>query len=254
MIIIRNENRENQVRCMSIPTNPGNHLIVTTSWDDGHKCDLLLVKLLEKYGIKGTFYASQKYLDSPLDEQDLKKIDQVHEIGAHTFTHPNLTRLPEEEVRREIIESKEYLEGVLGHAIRMFCYPNGKYNKQIQQVVKSSGFVAARTCTHGNFALPEDPYAWHVTMHASNGSPLSTCGIWKDNHLPFSSLLDWEIRAKNLFDRAYERGGVYHLWGHSWEIEKHHDWDKLERVLQYISQRQGVSYLTNGQIFVDNNR
>ena len=45
--------------------NSNNHLIVTTSWDDGHKCDLTLKKLLDKYGVKGTFYATKEYL-SPL--------------------------------------------------------------------------------------------------------------------------------------------------------------------------------------------
>jgi peptidoglycan/xylan/chitin deacetylase (PgdA/CDA1 family) len=251
MIIIRNKKLLCSGLCMTGPTNSGNHLIVTTSWDDGHKCDLVLMKLLDTYGIKGTFYASQKYLDAPLGEQDLKVIDQSHEIGAHTLTHPFLTRLPDDAVRREIVGSKEFLERVLGHEIRMFCYPNGRYNPRIQQMVKSLGFVAARTCTPGSFSLPDDPFSWHVSLHASNGSPLSTCGIWKDNHLPFSSLLDWEIRAKYLFDHACESGGVYHLWGHSWEIEERDEWDKLERVLKYISRRQNVAYLTNGQIFPD---
>jgi peptidoglycan/xylan/chitin deacetylase (PgdA/CDA1 family) len=231
--------------------NSGNHLIVTTSWDDGHKGDLVLAKLLDKYGIKGTFYAPQNYLDSPLDGEDLKVIDKTHELGAHTLTHPNLTRLSEDDVRREIVGSKEYLERVVGHTIRMFCYPTGQNNPRIRQIVKASGFVAARTCSHGDFSLPEDPFAWHVSLHASNGSPLSTCGIWKDNHLPFSSLLDWEIRARYLFDRAYTCGGVYHLWGHSWEIEEKSEWDKLERVLAYIAHRPNAMYLTNGQIFRD---
>jgi len=43
-------------------------------------------------------------------------------------------------------------------------------------------------------------------------------------------------------------GGIYHVWGHSWEIGKRNDWIKLERVLQYISNRDYIKYYTNGEI------
>ena len=62
--------------------NENNHLTVTTSWDDGHKCDLVLKQLLDKYHLKGTFYATQSYL-VPLDLRILIDIDQTHEISAY---------------------------------------------------------------------------------------------------------------------------------------------------------------------------
>ena len=62
-------------------------------------------------------------------------------------------------------------------------------------------------------------------------------------------MLDWESRAKSLFDLALEVGGCYHLYGHSVEHESNDDWDKLERVFAYISKREKVQYLTNGEVF-----
>ena len=183
-------------------------------------------------------------------KQDLRVIDQTQEIGAHTLNHHNLAQLSQDDARDEIIGSKEYLENILGHTITMFCYPTGKYNEDIKNIVKSSGFIAARTCKPGDFSIPKDPFEWHVSLHASNGSPLLTYTIWKKNNLSIKSLFDWEIRAKYLFDRALEHGGVYHLWGHSWEIENNGEWGKLQSVLKYISHRKDVSYSTNGQIFL----
>lgn len=225
-------------------------LIVTTSWDDGHICDLKLNKMLNKYHIKGTFYVTKEYL-KPLSKNDLKIIDMNHEIGAHTLTHPDLNSIPLDNAQEEIEGSKEYLEEILSHPVSMFCYPSGKYNDAIKKIIQSSGFIAARTCNHGDFSFPEDPYEWQISLHASNGSPLTTCNIWRDNHLSIKSLFDWEIRAKLLFDRALNIGGIYHLWGHSWEFEKKGEWGKLERVLHYISQRENVIYVTNREIFVD---
>ena len=40
----------------------------------------------------------------------------------------------------------------------------------------------------------------------------------------------------------------FHLWGHAIEFEKFKEWDKLERFLDYISNRKNVSYKTNGEI------
>ena len=235
---LRNQNKKEQSY---------KYLVVTTSWDDGQKIDLKLAKLLTKYGIKGTFYITKSYRD-PLEKEAVVEIDQEHEIGAHTLNHVDLTDISISEARREIEGSKEYIEELIGHEIKMFCYPWGRYNDDIKKILKDAGFIGARTCSHGDFSMLNDPYEWQITLHASNGSPRMTFNIWRINHLSIRSLLDWEIRAKELFDLALKKGGVYHLWGHGSEFEEKNEWDKLERVLEYISNRDEAKYIANGKV------
>ena len=225
-------------------------LMVTTSWDDGQESDVRLAGLLTKYHMKGTFYVTKDYL-KPLSEEKIIEISHHHEIGAHTLTHPTLTEITHEEAEKEITGSKKYLENIVNRPVTMFCYPKGKYNEGIKQVIKNCGFVAARTCLSGDFNGGIDPFEWHITLHASNGSPRVTFNLWKKNHLSIKSLFDWEIRAKMLFDLALQIGGVYHIWGHSWEFEEKNEWEKIERVFNYISNRKNVLYTTNSQIFLD---
>jgi peptidoglycan/xylan/chitin deacetylase (PgdA/CDA1 family) len=226
------------------------NLIVTTSWDDGTATDLSLLERLLRYGVKGTFYISRRPSQRLLDEKDIKELDENFELGAHTLNHPDLTRVPLVEARSEIEDSKKYLEDLLGHGIAMFCYPYGTYNKRITELVHKAGFNAARTANAGGLGLPENPYAWHITLLASNSSPLMAlkiCGqfrLWRPG-----AWLDWESRAKSLFDVALKKGGIYHLYGHSTDHERNADWDRLERVLAYISGRENVKYMTNGEIF-----
>ncbi len=226
------------------------NLIVTTSWDDGTVTDLSLAERLLKYGVKGTFYISRRPSQRILDEKDLRELDQNSELGAHTMNHPDLTRVSLTEARREIEDSKKYLEDLLGHDISMFCYPYGAYNDDVKKMVKDCGFIGARTCEPRGFSLPEDPYQWHITLLASNNSPLMALKIWWKFRLwnP-RSLFDWESRAKSLFDIVMEVGGVYHLYGHSSDQEDNDGWQKLERLLAYIANRQEVRYMTNGEIF-----
>jgi hypothetical protein len=58
----------------------------------------------------------------------------------------------------------------------------------------------------------------------------------------------WRELACGLFEHVLERGGVWHLWGHSWEIEERSMWDEVGAVLDAVSGREGVDYLTNGEV------
>jgi hypothetical protein len=83
---------------------------------------------------------------------------------------------------------------------------------------------------------------------ASNHQPDEADELTKYSHaVSIKSLSDWELKAKILFDLALAEGSFWHLWGHSWEIDEHHDWEKLDRVLNYISNRPGVLYVPNGE-------
>jgi len=55
--------------------------------------------------------------------------------------------------------------------------------------------------------------------------------------------------SKTVFDIAREKeDAVFHLWGHSWEIEKYDMWKKLEKLLQHISNRKNCVYLSNSEL------
>ena len=62
------------------------------------------------------------------------------------------------------------------------------------------------------------------------------------------SFWNWDSLAVELFDRVMATGGVFHLWGHSWQVDGNGDWDRLERVFGHISLRPGVRYVDNGEL------
>ena len=114
-----------------------------------------LKKLVKREG----FLAIEKLLqvlcvDIPdnLGQEVMLSWDEVLEMsrneisfGAHTVTHPLLTRLPLEEAREEITRSKRDIEEKLGKPCVLFAYPNGDFNAEIVQLVEESGFTAAVT-------------------------------------------------------------------------------------------------------------
>jgi peptidoglycan/xylan/chitin deacetylase (PgdA/CDA1 family) len=67
-------------------------------------------------------------------------------FGAHTVTHPILTRLPLDEAAREIADSKASLERELAQPARVFCYPQGgpaDVSDDVRRQVESAGFRGA---------------------------------------------------------------------------------------------------------------
>jgi peptidoglycan/xylan/chitin deacetylase (PgdA/CDA1 family) len=80
------------------------------------------------------------------------------EIGSHTLSHRNLTELSETEARREIRESKEYLEEKLGAPVRGFSYPRGRVNEVMARLVQESGYEYACTTQPGRATRDSDPF------------------------------------------------------------------------------------------------
>ena len=74
-------------------------------------------------------------------------------IGAHTVSHPILTRIGDEQARQEMADGKQQLERLLGKPVTLFAYPNGKpgqdYGPQHARMAQELGFRAAVTTAPG---------------------------------------------------------------------------------------------------------
>jgi peptidoglycan/xylan/chitin deacetylase (PgdA/CDA1 family) len=229
-------------------------VIVTTSWDDGHKLDFKLAELMKKYNLTGTFYISPEDREIPkeyrLTDEEIIKLSDGFEIGAHTQTHPRLSTISDAEAEKEIVDSKKYLEKVLGKTVNSFCYPGGDHNTNHQKIVEKAGFIFARNVSKFSFGENCNHFSFPTTVHAyRHWSDVVNIykfsgSIWNF----FRNYLNWDELAISLFDKTYESGGIYHLWGHSWEIDNNQDWERLERVFSHISNKQGVEYLTNSEL------
>lgn len=79
------------------------------------------------------------------------------EMGSHTLTHPILTRIGDERLRRELRDSKSRLEEALRRRIEQFCYPNGDYDERVQREVARAEYRIAVTCVSGLNKRGDDP-------------------------------------------------------------------------------------------------
>jgi len=235
-------------------------VFVTTSWDDGDQSDLKLAGLLADRGLPGTFYVTSGGLgsDSSMSAKDLYGLANAgFEIGAHTVTHPVLTEVSRAVATRELVQCKQSLENLLGREVTAFAYPKGRYNSAVVELVRKAGYRCARGLRMLSLSYAFPRFEMPVTIQAF---PHSWKGYAKNllrrGEVATLARSSWQIArapgwvelGKGLFDRALQQGGVWHLLGHGWQTEKLGGWSELKRMLDYVSRRPGVRYLTNSEL------
>ncbi|MBZ5679773.1 MAG: polysaccharide deacetylase family protein [Acidobacteriia bacterium] len=245
-------------REISAATRP--RVVVTTSWDDDAASGMRVAELLGERGLRGTFYVPTGQLNggSRFTSGNLRTLcGNGFEIGAHTISHRILPDLTPAELVQEVGGCKAILEQMLGQEVTTFCYPRGRFNPQVVAEVQRAGYRGARTtrmlCSDAAFSPLEMPTTVQAYPHTRSNyvrnlgrlggvSALARSAadlLWFDN---------WLQLGKKLFDRTVRDGGVWHVYGHPWEIEKLNLWSQLEEILDYVSHRDGVTYLTNAQL------
>lgn len=222
---------------------------VTTSWDDGHPCDLRLAELLARFAIPATFYIPAAGQRRCLPPAAVRTLGQAFELGAHTLRHLPLDNLPDAEAAGEMAGSREYLEQLLGRRCRLFAPPKGRFRRRHLRMAECAGFRGFRTTELMSLALPRRRGGLAVmptTLQLYPHGPLAYCRNAVRRLRPANLWLyarqacrrDLAGAWESLLDYAVERGGVLHLWGHSWEIDEWGLWDLLDEMLRRLAARR----------------
>jgi peptidoglycan/xylan/chitin deacetylase (PgdA/CDA1 family) len=112
------------------------------------------------------------------------------EFGAHTLTHPDLTRVSLELVKSEICDSKAIIEDALSASPASFAYPYGRYDNRCREIV-SQHFICACSDKLGLVRTKSDLYAIERvdTYYLRNERLFGT--VWTE-------LFPWYIRARSI--------------------------------------------------------
>ncbi|MBI5753965.1 polysaccharide deacetylase family protein [Candidatus Peregrinibacteria bacterium] len=133
---------------------------IVLSFDDGlEDFYTTALPILQKYG----FTASDAVITGMIgahehmtDEQIRGSIKAGIEITSHTIKHLDLPKQTAAEIKKQLVESKNYLEKTFGLTVVGFIYPSGKFNDAVVQALKDAGYKIAATTQYGEADLAKN--------------------------------------------------------------------------------------------------
>lgn len=234
---------------------------MTFSWDDGHPSDLRVGELLDRHGLNGTFYIPMMAITGTMQRNHMRELSQRFEMGGHTLHHLSLVNLSNRLAESEIREGKAWLEEITGRSCPMFCPPAGQYGRKHLRMIADAGFAGVRTIELLSLGFPrrvEGLALMPTTVQAKDHAPRtvfkhllkrsSLRGLW--NYVVRGGMAaQWESLSRRMLERVAQKGGVFHLWGHSWELDTQEQWTRLERVLRLMGEmKDRLPCLSNGEV------
>lgn len=180
-------------------------------WDDTNPAHLAKAAMMERVGVKGTFYlcadSSEFFRDGTR-----KLVAGGHAVGNHALGHPNLFSINPNAAFRSIAANRIALETNLQHAVTSFVMPYGWGNNPIDPEHRPA--IAASIVATGHFVTQDNPVTWPGAPDATALMP-----SWRfsaDDSHPSRDL--FEIGFHKMLDAALASPDIPRLgFGtHSW--------------------------------------
>lgn len=126
-----------------VPIDGANEKVVLITIDDApDKHALDMAKTLEELDVNAIFFVNGHFLETEEEQATLKAIyDKGFLIGNHTYSHPNLGDITEEEQREEIIKVNDMVEEVIGERPKFFRAPHGVNTDFSKNLANEEGMV-----------------------------------------------------------------------------------------------------------------
>ena len=95
-----------------------------------------LLATLNEYKVKCTFFVVKFWVDKYPDKVK-KIIENGHEIGTHSSTHPNMSKLSNEKIKEELTLSIDAITSLTNTPVNLFRPPYGDYDNKVITVADS---------------------------------------------------------------------------------------------------------------------
>lgn len=135
---------------------------VALTFDDGYENFYEhAYPVLERYGFPAMVYLISERIGQPAQwfaedgraTPPLMSAGRIRQLrgagidfGSHGARHIKLAEADPEAARKDILDSREQLQDLLGEEIRHFCYPYGSHNAAVVNLVRQAGYSTAVTC------------------------------------------------------------------------------------------------------------
>ncbi|AIE59700.1 polysaccharide deacetylase family protein [Bacillus methanolicus] len=113
------------------PEKPMVSFIINVAWGNEYLSEMLAT--LKKHHVSASFFLEGRWVKN---NPELAKMiaEAGHEIGNHSYTHPNMKKLPPAEIIKEITRTNEVIEATTGIRPKWLAPPSGSYREDVVKI------------------------------------------------------------------------------------------------------------------------
>jgi peptidoglycan-N-acetylglucosamine deacetylase len=171
----KNEENDEQGQENPVPQtefDPSGKYIALT-FDDGPHPNVTpkILQTLREHNVKGTFFMMGSQVEKYPDMAK-QVADDGHEIGNHTYSHPNMRKRTTAEMIEEIRTTNEMIELATGIEPSLFRPPYGIYTSEVLEYAGANDYLTVLWSVDSLDWKSKNAGAIHntVTQHVTNGS------------------------------------------------------------------------------------
>lgn len=145
--------------------------VVALTFDDGPHAKVTpeLLKTLKKYDARATFFMLGQNVE--FNQQIVKDVYEAgHEIANHSWNHPQLTRLSQAEVKKQIDDTQKAIEKITGEKPKHLRPPYGAFNQNVKDAAKGMNIELWTVDTMDWQTRNKDSVVREILKHTTDGS------------------------------------------------------------------------------------
>lgn len=132
-------------------------LVTYLTFDDGTPDHVYVGDTLADLGLVGVFFLITGRLDSPasLTSASVRDLRSAgHRIGSHSVSHDHLTKMTDDGLWGELVDSRRQLEEIVGEPVDWLAPPGGHSDQRVTDTAERVGYKVVRTMEWGYATLP----------------------------------------------------------------------------------------------------
>jgi probable sporulation protein (polysaccharide deacetylase family) len=105
--------------------------IINVAW--GNEYIPTILATLKKHKVTATFFLEGRWVK---ENPDIAKmiVDAGHEVGNHSYSHPNLKTMSTSLVREQLVKTNDVIEATTGRTPTLFAPPSGSYRQEVVNI------------------------------------------------------------------------------------------------------------------------
>jgi peptidoglycan-N-acetylglucosamine deacetylase len=113
------------------PDKPMVSFLINVAW--GNEYIPVMLKTLKEHGVKATFFLEGKWVKNNANMVKMI-VDAGHEIGNHSYSHPDMKTLSINGIRTQIKDTNDVIKATTGITPKWFAPPSGSYRDDVVKV------------------------------------------------------------------------------------------------------------------------